>query len=398
MRLDESGREGKSERGSSAPLLLRLGVVRGEGGREGGVHLDPWCCCCCCCSWGWWEGREEHTWTPGVAVVVVAAAVGDEIRGEWRREGVAHCCSCSCSWGWGWSGMGKREKHGTAIVVAAAVVGGEVEGECGREGAILCRCCCCCCCCQQEGGVRTIDALVFRPNLHLSMCPWLHAEEHVAINMVDNEILTLVCRIGTQQSASNEGLERDGDWICPGDGFDTSKSQVLVNPARTTNNTSGIRLNKGKLEGPNIQKFAFEHQYQPNEDRPVCCKLYKCAVEARMPMKWGIGLEMVGWLLPVDRVLIIDPEIMMFVYLNETQVNCNVEADRETMNLPGNQLGEQSTSLARICKLAMMCWRSRQVFCGNPEMLDLWGPAHSWVLEYWQDVEGIQASHAHQRW
>jgi hypothetical protein len=57
MRLDESRREGKSERRSSVPLLLWFGVVRGEG------------------------GREECTWTPGVAVVV-AAAVGYEIRGE----------------------------------------------------------------------------------------------------------------------------------------------------------------------------------------------------------------------------------------------------------------------------------------------------------------------------
>jgi hypothetical protein len=105
-------------------------------------------------------------------------------------------------------------------------------------------------------------------------------KEHVAINMVDNEILTLVCRIGHNKVPQVKDLS----GMVIESALGTALTQVSLR-SQSTDNTSGIQLNKGKLEGPNIRKFAFEHQYQPNEDRPVCCKLYKCTVKAWMPMK-----------------------------------------------------------------------------------------------------------------
>lgn len=154
-----------------------------------------------------------------------------------------------------------------------------------------------------------------------STCPCLHAQEHVTINMLDNQKLVLVLWITGQNSSSDEGLEGYKNRIFSGNSFDPSEPQILVDPARATRNASGVWLNKCELEGANIRNFAFEHKYNLNKDSPLCSKLYECAIEARRPMERRIGSEVICRLSPVDGTFIIELEVAIFTNLNNMPVS-----------------------------------------------------------------------------
>jgi hypothetical protein len=98
-------------------------------------------------------------------------------------------------------------------------------------------------------------------------CPCLHAKKHIAVNVINDSEFTSMYRVRVQNSATDEGCERNEYRVCSRSSLDTSELEIAVGSSRKTSSHS-IWLNQCKIKRADIWEMALEHKDQLSDSVP----------------------------------------------------------------------------------------------------------------------------------